>query len=116
MGGKGDNGLAVQIVFVEEGKHYLWIGAPPYWSADKDGFILVHVLYLALEVWLLVVLCLFFYQFGEGIIWHVVAFLRDNLKLAAAREFLCLVGHQYGVAHLHIAHSVVLPGMRGEYN
>ena len=34
MGGKGDDGLAVEVDVLEEGEHHLRVGAPPHGTAD----------------------------------------------------------------------------------
>ena len=41
MGGKGNDGLALQVVRVllEEGKHHLRIGAPPDGTTDEHGVV-----------------------------------------------------------------------------
>ena len=40
---KRNNGLVVQVVVPEEGKHHLGIGAPPDGAADEDGIVLGNV-------------------------------------------------------------------------
>ena len=40
VSGKGYEDLERQVMFLQEGEHHLWIGAPPYGTADEDGLIL----------------------------------------------------------------------------
>ena len=43
VGHKRNDGLAAEVVVLEEGEHYLGIGAPPDGAADEDGIVLGNV-------------------------------------------------------------------------
>ena len=98
MSGERDDGLAVEVDVLEEGKHHLRVGAPPYGTADEDGVVLRKVGGGAF-VWRQFALVGFFLgQFDERHIGHAVVLVGDDLKLVGTFDFSDVVGHDLGVA------------------
>ena len=114
VGGEGDDGLAVEVDVAEEGEHHLRIGAPPNGTADEDGVVLREVGSLALVGRQLASGGFLLGQVDEGHIGHAVVLVGDNLELVGTGEFADVVGNNLRVAHLDVAHAVVVASVREE--
>ena len=116
MGGEGDDRLAVEVDVAEEGEHDRRVGAPPDGTADKHGVVLVEVRSLALVGRQLAGLRLLLGQVDERHVGHAVVLVGDDFVLVGTRKFADVVGHNLGVTHLDVAHTVVVASVREEDN
>ena len=114
VGGEGDDGLVREVVLLEEGEHHLGIGAPPDGAADEDGGVLAEVAGFALKRGQFALLLFLLGEVAQRLVGHAVELVRHNLELVGTGQFADVVGHNLRVAHLDVAHAVVVAGMGEE--
>ena len=115
MGREWNDGLAIQIILVEEGEHHSWVGSPPYRTTDEDGVIIIDVFNLALERWLFPLFGLLLCHIYKIIIRQVIILISYDFELVATGNLLNLIGNKFGIADLYVSYSIVFSCMREEH-
>ena len=110
VSGEGDEGLAVQVVLLEEGEHHLRIGAPPDGTANEDYIVLPNI-HRALKGRQFPILLFLLGKVAQRLVSHAVVLRGLDFKLVGTRKGRDVVGHNLGIAHLDVAYGIVVASM-----